>query len=492
MFKTNKSRWLAHLSSLIVLAIFLTLTSTPRQAHADWPPFEFRLLPAYENGKILYNVRFSSQVDWSMTDLTFKIPVPQGTRFLEAKAEPTTQVSFDGAEITFFTAVVYQPIRDAYFVLEVTDPIQTTFATYAWIAWKGNEPGEYVTEEQVIDITLKPLNWVRPARSRVQLEAGGTVADDVITYTIYPMSVTSQRIWDLKVNVPIPEGTTFLSAEAPPSFTSSFDGRQVSFFSVELASRTTVGPLKVKVSSQGAASPYVSTHAWAIWKNVGRNVGRSVALQEETRSGDIIVQPHSAQQVISDIVGDVPFSNYDLASLALGHNGTKLEIIFYTAGDVGPAGAPLEYALYIDKDCRPDTGLTRRGLGVEFRVRYRHNTGKTNLHTRNETNEGWSAIKSAGATSTVRGNQVIIWVPDSALGLGQRFCWTADVRNRTEGFTSNLPADAVPDNEGSKFSQVELVTATTPAKAILAGSSAAVVPNTTDSAESNTSSQVTF
>ncbi len=460
MSKTNKPRWLAHLSLLIVLTMSLTVISTPQQAYAGWPPFRVRLLPSYENGKILYNVRFSSEVDWAITDLTLKFPLPQGTRFLEAKAEPTIQVSFDGAEITFFTAVADRPIRDAYFVVEVTDPAQTTFSTYAWIAWKGNEPGEYVTETEVVDITLRPLNWMPPARSRVQLEAGGTVADDIITYIIYPVSVTRQRIWDLKVDVPIPQGTTFLSAEAPPSFVTSFDGQQVSFFSVELEARTYVGPLQVKVSSQGVRSPYVSTYAWASWKNVGRKVGRSVPLQEEIKSGDIIIQPHTTQQVIADKVGDVPFSNYDLASLALGHDGTNLEMIFYTAGEVGPAGEPLEYTLYIDRDCRADTGFEKRGLGAEFRVRYRHNTGKTYFHARDEANEGWNAIKSADVRSTLRGNQVIIWVPDNALGQGQRFCWSADARNKTGGFASSLPVDAVPDNKGSEISQFELVGAT--------------------------------
>lgn len=447
MLKTNKPRWLAYLSNPIVLAILLTLISTPRQAHAGWPPFIFRLLPSYEDGKILYNVRFSSEVDWSITDLTFKFPLPKGTRFLEANAEPTTQVSFDGAEITFFTLVAHRPIKNAYFMVEVTDPTKTTFATHAWIAWNGNEPGEYVTEDAAIDITLQQLNWMPPARSRVQLGAGGTVADDIITYTIYPFSITDQRIWDLKVNVPIPEGTTFLSAEAPPSFATSFDGREVSFFSVELPSRTNVGPLHVKISSQGVRSPYVSTHAWASWKNVGPNV----APQEETRSDDIIVQSHSAQQVISDMVGDVPFSNYDLASLALGYDGTKLEIIFYIAGEVESPGEPLEYTLYIDKDCRADTGLAESGLGVEFRVRYRHDRGKTDLHAWNEANEGWIKIKSSEVTSAVRGNQVIMWVPDNALDRGPQFCWTAHARNRTKGFASNLPADAVPDSEGSEF-----------------------------------------
>ncbi|HXW00028.1 MAG TPA: hypothetical protein VEC93_16530, partial [Anaerolineae bacterium] len=386
------------------------------------------------------------------TNLTFKFPLPPGTRFLEAHAEPSTQVSFDGAEITFFTVVAHQPIRDAYFTVEVTDPTRTTFATHAWIAWNGNEPGEYVTEDEVVDITLKPLNWAPPADSPVQLEAGGMVGDDIITYTIYLASVTGRRIWDLKVNVPIPEGTTFLSAEAPPTFVTGFDGRVVSFSSLELASRTKVGPLRVKVSSPGVESSYVSTHAWASWKIVGRNV----ALQEETRSGDIIIQPHLAQQVLSDSVGDVPFSNYDLASLALGYNGTRLEITFYTAAEVGPAGEPVDYTIYIDKDCRADTGLAESGLGVEFRLRYRHDAGQTYLHARNETNEGWSEIESAEVTGTVRGNQVIIAVPDHVLGQNRQFCWAAEARNRTTGFASNLPADAIPDNEGSKFSQFEM------------------------------------
>jgi hypothetical protein len=54
--------------------------------------------------------------------------------FLEANAQPTTSVDFDGAEVTFFTPDLYRPIRTAFFVVEVTDPTMTVFTTHAWIA----------------------------------------------------------------------------------------------------------------------------------------------------------------------------------------------------------------------------------------------------------------------------------------------------------------------------------------------------------------------
>jgi len=473
IFKSNQSRWLAYLSHLIVLAILLTLFFTPRPAHADWLPFKFRLLPSYENGKILYNIRFSSQVDWPITDLTLKFPLPPGTRFLEAQAEPSTQVSFDGAEITFFTASVNKRLRNAYFLVEVADPNKTTFATRPWIAWKGNVPGEYFTEETIVDTTLKPLNWQPPANSHVKLEAGATVADEIITYSIYPASMTSRRIWDLKVNVPIPDGAEFLTAEAPPTFVATFDGQEVSFSTLELPARTEVGPLSVRVSSQKIISPYISTKIKASWKNVGPNV----APQEDIQSGDLIIQPHAAQQLLSDMAGDVPFANYDLTNLVFTYNETQPEFIFYTAGELGPVGTPLEFAVYLDQDCRADTGSPRRSLGVEYRLRYRHKGGITYLHVWDEAKPSWSRIKSVEMTSRVQGNQVAISLPHNLLAQNQRFCWTADAKNRTTGFASRLPADAIPDKEGSEFLNPNWALDAGATKAPLAGSSPGSISN---------------
>jgi hypothetical protein len=305
----------------------------------------------------------------------------------------------------------------------------------------------------------------------VNLKVGAVAAEDTITYIIYPASVTGRRIWDLKVNIPIPEGAVFLSAEAPPTFVANFDGQEAFFSSLELPSRTEVGPLRVKISTQGLTSPYISTQVKASWKNVGPNVPP----QEETRSGDIIIQTHTAQQVLSDIVGDVPFANYDLTNLTFTHNETPSELIFYTAGDLGPVGTLLEYTIYLDQDCRADTGLVRRSLGVEYRLRYRHKVGKTYLHAWDEAKQGWSRIKSAQMTSRVQGNQVAISLPDDVLVQNQQFCWTADARNRTPGFASRLPADAIPDKAGSEFLNPNWLNDATATKATPGGSSTDIV-----------------
>jgi hypothetical protein len=111
----------------------------PERAYAEWPPFKFRLKPSHNNGHITYQVNFTSEVDGLMNDIILKIPLPAGTRFVEAGAEPSIQVDFDGSEVTFFTAAA-QRIREAYFTVEVTDPTTTVFTTHAWLAWKGNTP----------------------------------------------------------------------------------------------------------------------------------------------------------------------------------------------------------------------------------------------------------------------------------------------------------------------------------------------------------------
>ncbi len=465
----NKLNLRTGMVRLIGIAMLLTLILLPEQAQAQWPPFKFRLTPSYENGQITYQIRFSSEVEWPMTDIALKIPLPRGTRFLEASAPPWTHVEFDGAEVTFFTSYLSRPLKNISFVVEVTDPTMTVFSTHAWIAWKGDQAGDYLTEEVSLDITRPTLDWEEPTRSRVQLEAKATVADGMITYALYPTNVTNQRIWDLKVNMALPEGTTFVSADAPAPFVAGFDGQTVSFSAIELESQVEVGPLNFKVSTEGVTAPFLVTHAWANWKNVGRRVGLRVAAQEGTRSGDIVVQPNTIQQVVSDKIGDVPFANYDLTSLALQEEGAVLKVSFYTAGSLGLVGEPLQYIFYIDSDCRADTGGPRKEYGLEYRVRYKHDKGQADLSRWEEAKEAeagaevetkgsWRKVGSIeDVSSPVDGQMVTIRVPNDLLDLGQQFCWLVETKFTTKVFATSLPKDWMPDDKDLRLTQYDVL-----------------------------------
>ena len=462
---SNKLNLRTSMVRLIGFAILLTLILSPKQANAQWPPFKFRLTPSYENDQITYQIRFSRQVEWPMTDVAIKIPLPQGVRFLEADAPAWTEVKFDGAEVTFFASVLPRTLKDAFFVVEVTDPAATVFTTHAWIAWKGDQPGDYLTEETSFDITQPALDWEEPASSRVQLEARATVAEGMITYALYPTNVTKKRIWDLTVNMPLPEGATFVSAEAPAPFVANFDGQQVSFSAIELESQAKVEPLMVKVSTEGVTTPLLVTSAWASWKNVGKQVGQSVAAQEGTESGDLIVQPHTVQQVVSDAVGDVPFSKYDLTSLALQQEAAALKVTFYMTGSLGPADEPLQYILYIDSDCRADTGALKKGYGVEYRVRYRHEKGQADLSRWEEAvgQEAGAEVETTGSWNKVGvledvsvpvdGQVVTIRVPYNLLDLGQQFCWLVEAKARTQALATNPPKDWMPNEKDLRLTQ---------------------------------------
>jgi hypothetical protein len=395
--------------------------------------------PRYEHNRITYRLALS-KVEWGMADLAIKVPLPEGTRFVEANALPTTQVGFDGKEVTFSTAALSGPLKDAYFVVEVTDPIRTVFTTHAWMSWKGDHPGDYLTEDQSIDITRQPLDWQKP-RLHLQLEASAAVTGNLVTYAIYPTNVGG-RMWDLKINVPVPEGTTFLSTEVPQSFTASFNGREVSFFTAELAAQADVGPLIFRVSTERTAAPLIATHAWAMWENVGKNAtpfGQAV-------TADIVIHPRSPQWVMSDMVGDVPFPNYDIASIAFQKDGDDLKAIFYTAGDVGAPGQPLEFSLYVDDDCHLDTGSDIDHQGSEYRLRYRHIQGQAALYGWDTGGKEW--LKSRSIKSLVNGNTVAMWLPHDLLPANSHFCWMGSAANRTQEFTPNPPADIVLNSNG--------------------------------------------
>ncbi len=460
----------------MALAILLLLLPAPRRAYAQWPPFRFRLTPTYENGQITYQLRLSSEVEWRMADITIKIPIPEGTRYLKADAPSTTQVSFDGREVTFFT--FHEDIDDVSFVVEVTNPELTVFTTYAWIAWGGDHPGDYLEEEESIDITEKPLPWQEPRSPRVELEAEAQVTNDIITYNIYPTSVTGKRVWDLEVRAPVPEGTTFLSAEAPPSFVTGFDGHEVTFSTLELPSKTEVGPLSFKVSTAGLTAPVVETNAWAAWKTKGTDTR-----PQDTSTGPITVTPHTVQHVVADMSGDVPFANYDLTSIALQEDGSDLKITFYTAGpplsfpQIEGEEEPLQYIFYIDRDCRADTGDPHKGRGMEYRLKYKHNKGEAEISLWEEPvvapiaaseeveviEEGdWRDIGLINISIPLDEQTVTMWVPYDLLGQdpeteADQFCWLAEAKNKTKGFSSNPPTERLPSSLDPRLTRYEIV-----------------------------------
>jgi hypothetical protein len=439
---------LLKISLLIGLGFFLFLMP-PRQAYAQWPPFDFRLSPTFESGKIKYNIRFVSRFDGAMTNVTFKVPLPPGTRFLEANAQANTQANFDGAEVIFFTANLSVPIKDASFVVEITDPKQTVFTTHAWIGWEGDQPGNFLAKDVAVDTTLQPLEWEAPFTSRLQLETRAVVTDDVVTYLFYPKNIESSsvRMQDLKINVPLPAGSTFLSVEAPASFSANFDGHEVSFFTLELAQDAEVTPLSFKVSTEGVTAPTLATHAWATWKNAGKRVGIAIVAQEEITSGDIVVQPGTSQWAAADLVGDVPFSNYDLTGVAFEAYSAGLQITFNTAGDIGPVGEPLEFNLYLDADCNAGTGTFQSEIGADYRIKYDHSTGKTRLDVWQDdgTTEKWQSSAKVELVKPVTTKIVALWLPYTALKLPDKshFCWAAQAKNNLTIYSPSPPTDNV-------------------------------------------------
>ncbi|MBE7472408.1 MAG: hypothetical protein DPW09_16445 [Anaerolineae bacterium] len=446
-------------SLLAIITFLLALILNPEQVQAQWPPFRFNLTPVYESSKITYNITFTNRANWSMADVTITVPLPEGTRFLEANAQSNVEVTFNGQEITFFTAVVHESVKNASFVVEVTDPARNVFTTHAWIVWKGDQPGDYLTEDISFDKTQPPTSWAATSASRLALRVTAAVTAGIITYNIYPIKTDQLRMWDVKINMPIPEGATFLSAETSASFVADFDGREVSYFTTELDNQTEPEPLILKVSTAGVSRSSVVTHAWASWKNVGRRTGRLIPAQEETRSGDIVAQPDIPQYVLSDRVGDVPFSEYDLTSIAIGTDSTGLKIMLYTAGDFGPVGKILVYSLYIDQDCRPDTGQERDGLGRDYLIRYRHDTGRANFNAWDMTQQSWTWLQPLQFSRSADEKQLIILIPNNLLANSHQFCWQATATYTDPTFTVNPPADVTALTRYEAVTNASTVTA---------------------------------
>ena len=178
---------------LIVVGVVLvpSLPSNTVKAQGEWPPFEFTLTPSYSDGQITYELFFVSFLEGSaLVDLDIHIPLPQGTRYVAGSAQKSTTVTFDGQEVRFFTAVLPAgALPTASFVVEVIDPEQGLYVTQPWLAWKGEQPGDFLANQVVVDITKPNLEWSSWAfPKRLLLEASAVVTGDVITYYLFPLN----------------------------------------------------------------------------------------------------------------------------------------------------------------------------------------------------------------------------------------------------------------------------------------------------------------
>lgn len=465
------TRGISNSSLLTLFTLFLILTPFSERAYAQlpWPPFWFSLTPSYDQGKLIYNMELSSRVDWTMTDVAFKIPLPEGTRFLEGNAQPSTTVEFNGQEVTVFTSFFKGWLPTASFVLEIEDPTRTVYTTQAWITWKGDQPGDYLTDEVTIDISRPPLNWQPPASARLILNASATVVEDVITYAFQPQ-INDWRpvMWDVTIRAPIPEGTTFLSAQAPAPFTVDFEGQEVSFSILQLGQEVAAEPLTFKVSTQGVSEPTVTTHAWATWKNAGWGVGWEIPAIEETVTGDIVAQPHARQHVLSDKIGDVPFAQYDLTSIALQEEGDALAVVFYVGGDLETASEqPLSYNFFIDRDCNPATG---NWVGAEYWLAYDLAEDSAFWVTWDDPIQDFQWEQGIYELNKLVGRRgIAVWTPDDFLKDNRQFCWLGETWNASKAFRTTSPADSLPDDTDGVLPSYQVWGATGNASALEIG-----------------------
>lgn len=263
---------------------------------------------------------------------------------------------------------------------------------------------------------------------------------DLITYTIYPHKQTGRRMWDLRINIPLPPGTTFLSAKAPSSFVTAFDGREVSFSTLEVV-EPEPGPLVVQVSSADVTEPVISTFAWATWRNQGRAVGLTIEPREDFRSGNVMVRLDQTQQVVADPIGDVPLAGYDLTGVALQPGPDALQVDFYTVDNLGPVGEPLEFMLYVDNDCRRETGGARGNLGAEYWLRYKHTLNKAAIYTWDEMDKGWIEPQLVKADGVSQPRTVTVWAPNDLLAEDSALCWLGRARNQSDLFEPGPPDD---------------------------------------------------
>lgn len=430
----------------LFVALALTLASQPLRVEAQaWPPFDFDLAPTHAGVKITYALQFSSRVDGPVTDLTIKVPLPPGTRFLEGGSRhPGVQVSFDGTEVTVFAAVIHRTMRDVSFVVAIDDPVQTVFVTHAWIKWSGSAPGEYTTPDVTIDITRPPLNWVWPD-AVLDLGASALATADAITYSVHTRNVGWMRMWDLTVDVQLPPGVARVRTEAPSTFAAGAVGAVATFKTIELGGAVDMEPLRIVAAVDAAAGTALPAHVAARWRNEGWDVGVTYPAEGQAALSDLTVQSGLTQLVVADVAGDVPLPHNDLTGIAFVPEVDALKVVFSTVGDSVQEQDPVEFALYLDVDCNPATGEpTADGIGSDLRASAEPIYRGANLETWDAQASDWTPQRTITGHKPATSGQVMLWLPRAALPDAGRLCWAAQAESwNARRYDRYPPSDAI-------------------------------------------------
>jgi hypothetical protein len=276
---------------------------------------------------------------------------------------------------------------------------------------------------------------------------------DTVTYSIRPMNVGWLRMWDLKIDVPLPENATLTGYEAPLGFVPASDGQTVSFSTVELPQAAWVNPLRLKISAEALDQPVAATQASATWKNVGWGVPDQIPAEDRLDSGYLVLYPHANQLVVAGMVGNVPFEHYDLTSVAFLPQQADLLVVFYTIGDVPGSGDTVEFDLLIDGDCRAETGApVAENRGADFRAVYDSQYRDAGVELWDAKSAAWKRVASIQGDSPTGAHTTSIWIPYRLLPSQTGMCWVAQANTWNRGgYKPYPPADEILSEEETRL-----------------------------------------
>lgn len=445
---------------MVVIGLVMVASPSAAAQEPQWPPFNFYLTPlSYEDGRVTYSIYVSNQAEWALADFIIKIPLPPGTRHIEAVSlRDTTIPGFDGQEITFTSPIIHRAIDEVRFTLEVTDPTINPVTIQPWISWKGQQPGTYLPDPVSYDITRQPLGWRRPEAVRFQVSTSAIVANSSVTYVIYPETDSTLRVWDPVIQLKLPRGVEVIHTNPTPPFNVGLQDDRVVFSALEIPRREIFAPMTVQVQPTANTPIPLTAQAEVSWKNSGRSAGLEVPSEGRYQTSQLVISeaevPHF---IVADTTGDVAFGSYDVVAARLQEDGPYLKVDFNTAEPIGTE--PTQILLYIDQDCQLNTGVQRYGRGLDLLAFYDPPNNQTSFVRYNDALGDWEWNNSSRFLAEYNDQAATMRVPYAYLDNRSQFCWVAISRYRTSQYIPNPPSDVIPDTWGSPAGEYQALQA---------------------------------
>lgn len=140
----------------------------------EWPPIAVEMKGSREGDVITYTFFLENRSKWLLEDVNIRAIIPPGTSFTDVQTPAIVSAVFDGVNVAFNMLRFPSKTRLGPFTykVKVKEEKAEGYASYLWLAWIGEMPGEMVSQA----VTVGPAPEATPVPTEIAPTPPATLA----------------------------------------------------------------------------------------------------------------------------------------------------------------------------------------------------------------------------------------------------------------------------------------------------------------------------